>query len=482
MTSPPGRPAGQPDPTRSTAARTALVTGATGYIGGHLVPALIADGWTVRVLTRDRARLDAAPWRRDVEIATGNADSATDLDEALRGADVAYYLIHSMGGVDDFAERDRSLAQAFADAARRADVGRIVYLGGIHPAGERLSPHLASRAEVGRILLDSGVPTAVLQAAVILGNGSASFDMLRHLASRLPVMITPKWLRNRVQPIAIEDVVRYLVGAADLPVEVSRTFDIGGPDVLTYAQMLKRYAALTGRWRRRILTVPVLTPRLASLWVGVVTPLDPRLTRSLVDSLVHEVVCAEHDIRTHVPEPPGGLVPFDDAVVAAARTMPKDTGPRNLAAVSAATVATAVVGSLATDPGSRWYRGLDLPRWQPPTAAFPIVWTGLYADIAATSAAALTDLERQGRDGEAAAYRRALGVNLALNAGWSVLFWRGRRPWLAAAEAAALTVSSADLARRAGASSAGRRNRLLPYAVWTGFATVLTAAIARRNR
>lgn len=466
---------------RAGTRRTALVTGATGYIGGHLVPALIEDGWTVRVLTRDSSRLGDAPWRDDVEVVTGNADSAEDLHRALDGADVAYYLIHSMGGTDDFAARDRALAEVFADAARRAEVGRIVYLGGIHPAGEKLSPHLASRAEVGQILIDSGVPTAVLQAAVILGTGSASFDMLRHLASRLPIMITPKWLHNRVQPIAIRDVVRYLIAAADLPADVSRTFDIGGPDVLTYREMLQRYAGLTGHGRRRIFTVPVLTPRLASHWVGLVTPLDPRLTRSLVDSLVHEVVCAEHDIRDHVPDPPGGLVSFDDAIAATTGSSPPDTGPRNLAITTAATVATAVVGSLATDPNSRWYRGLDLPPWQPPTLAFPVVWTALYADIAATSATTLTDLDRRGRTADATAYRRALWTNLALNAGWSVLFWRGRRPWVAAAEAAVLAVSSADLARRAGTSSSGRRARLLPYAVWTAFATALTSEIARRN-
>lgn len=463
-------------------ARVALVTGATGYIGGRLVPALLADGWRVRVLTRKAARLADQPWSSDVDVVEGDAGAADDLDRALAGVHVAYYLIHSMGAVKDFAERDRTLAETFAESARRAEVNRIVYLGGIHPAGEHLSEHLASREEVGRVLLGSGVPTAVLQAAVILGTGSASFDMLRHLASRLPVMVTPKWLRNRVQPIGIDDVIRILVGAADLPAEVNRAFDIGGPDVMTYEEMLRRYARLSGHGRRVIATIPVLTPRLAGLWVGLVTPLDHALTRALVDSLVHEVVCAEDDIGEYVPDPPGGRTRFDDAVLASIRTTPSDTGPRNLLVSSAATALAAIAGSVATTPGSRWYRSLDLPRWQPPTVAFPVVWSALYSDIAATSAAVLTDLERRGRHEEAAGYRRALWANLALNVGWSVLFWRVRRPWAAAVESAVLTASSVDLARRAGGSSAGRRARLAPYPAWTAFATVLTTAIARRNR
>ena len=201
---------------------------------------------------------------------------------------------------------------------------RIVYLGGIisGQAGE-LSPHLRSRAEVGDILLASGVPTAALQAAVIIGSGSAPFELLRYLTELLPAMVTPKWLDTRIQPIAVRDVLRYLVGSAALPADVSRRFDIGGPDVLTYAQMMRRYAEVAGLTPRIIvpvpLPVPLLTPRLSSLWVGLVTPVPASLAMPLVESLRNEVVCSEHDIAQYIPDPPGGLLPLDQAITLALR-------------------------------------------------------------------------------------------------------------------------------------------------------------------
>ena len=209
------------------------MTGATGYIGSRLVPRLLEEGWTVRVLTRDRAKVADRRWVDEVEIVEGDATVKMSLVEALTDVDVAYYLLHSMDGKPGFAERDRDMARLFGIASFEAGVGRIVYLSGLHPTG-RLSHHLASRVEVGDLLMASGVPTAVLQAAVILGSGSASFEMLRHLTHRLPVMVAPKWLNNRIQPIGVRDVLHYLVAAADLPPDVNRTFDIGGPDVLTY--------------------------------------------------------------------------------------------------------------------------------------------------------------------------------------------------------------------------------------------------------
>jgi uncharacterized protein YbjT (DUF2867 family) len=294
-----------------------LVTGATGYIGGRLAPRLLAEGYEVRAMTRDAARLRDVPWASSADVVEADASDRESLRKALDGISIAYYLIHSIDTGGEFEDTDRLAAQAFADAARDAGVRRIVYLGGLWPDTTDLSPHLRSRAEVGQILLDSGVPTAVLQAAVILGSGSASFEMLRHLTERLPAMITPRWVGTRIQPIAVRDVMRYLVACAELPDSVSRRFDIGGPDVLTYEEMMQRYARVAGLSKRIIVPVPVLTPRLSSHWVNVVTPVPAAIAKPLVLSLRHEVVCRENDIREYVPDPPEGLLGFDQAVVLA---------------------------------------------------------------------------------------------------------------------------------------------------------------------
>jgi uncharacterized protein YbjT (DUF2867 family) len=291
------------------------VTGATGYVGGRLVPALLQDGHEVRCLTRVADRLRDLPWRERVEVIEGDVLDRQALLDAFDDVDVAYYLVHALGSGRDFEESDRRAARTFAAAADDRGVKRIVYLGGLAPAGVELSPHLRSREEVGETFLGAGTPAAVLRAAVILGSGSASFEMLRYLTERLPAMVTPRWVRNRIQPIAIGDVIRYLAACAtSLPADVNRTFDIGGPDVLTYVSMMQRYAALAGLRRRVIVPVPVLSPSLSSHWVGLVTPVPNAIARPLVESLRHEVVCHEHDIAQWVPDPPGGLVTFDDAV------------------------------------------------------------------------------------------------------------------------------------------------------------------------
>jgi len=477
----PTTPATSPDPDAAAhTGRTALVTGASGYIGGLLVPRLLDTGWSVKVLTRRRSSLDDRPWIDRVEVVEGDVSSARDMRQALSGVDAAWYLVHSMDDQPDFEKRDREASTTFAETAAAAGVARIVYLGGLHPDDEVLSPHLASRVEVGRIFLDAKVPAAVLQAAVVLGDGSASFDMLRYLTTRLPAMVAPKWLDNKIQPIAVDDVLTLLAGAGDLPPVVNRTFDIGGDEVLTYREMIARFSDATGHRRPLVVTVPVLTPRLASHWVGLVTPISAGLAKPLVGSLVHEVVAKERDIDDYV-DVPGGYIDFDTAVQSAMRTATPDTALRNLALTSAATVLTAVVGSLATQPNSTYYRSLDLPDWQPPAAAFPVVWTALYADIAASSATVLNAYDKAGDAQGRSDYLKAFGTNLAINAGWSAVFWRSRRPWAAAAHAALLTASSADLARRAGRASRGAGIALSPYAVWCGFATVLSGAIARRN-
>jgi uncharacterized protein YbjT (DUF2867 family) len=289
-----------------------LVTGATGYIGGRLAPRLLEAGHTVRCLSRSAGRLRDVPWKDRVEIVEADLLDPSSLVAALDGIEVVYFLVHSLGQAD-FEQRDRQAAANLAAAARSAGVRRIIYLGGPEPpADERPSAHLRSRAEVARILLASGVPTVVLRAPVIIGSGSASFEMLRHLTERLPAMITPRWVGNRIQPIAVRDVLRYLIGAADLPPEINRGFDIGGADVLTYAEMMRRYARVAGLPRRIILPTRILSPWLSAHWVGLITPVPNAIARPLVASLVHEAVAHENDLAELLP----GLDPlgFDESV------------------------------------------------------------------------------------------------------------------------------------------------------------------------
>ncbi len=297
-----------------TSSRLCLVTGATGYVGGRLVPELLAAGHRVRVMVRDKSRVSGREWSDDVQVAVADATDRDAVREALQDIDVAYYLLHSIGSGSGFADTEEQIARTFAHAAEHAGVGRMVYLGGLAPEGEELSTHMASRQRVGEVLLESSVPTAVLRAAVVIGSGSASFEMLRHLTERLPVMVTPKWVDSRLQPIAIRDVLRYLVGCATLPPDVDRAFDVGGPDVLTYKEMMQRYAVVAGLPRRRMVRVPVLTPRLSSHWVGLVTPVPGSLAKPLVESVKHTSVVGEHDIAQYVPDPPDGLIGFDRSV------------------------------------------------------------------------------------------------------------------------------------------------------------------------
>jgi uncharacterized protein YbjT (DUF2867 family) len=284
-----------------------LLTGATGFIGRALAPALIDAGHEVVAGTRRPESYHGPGTPAKVDLAV--ADS---LAGALDGCEAAYYLVHSMeSGVSDFAEQDRRAASVFAGAAAERGV-RVVYLGGLgggDSAAASASAHLASRHEVGRILRD-GADTVELRAAIVIGAGSTSFEILRQLVDRLPVMVCPRWVTTRCQPVALPDVVRYLVAAPGLP---AGSYDIGGADVLTYETMMQRYAALTGR-RRYILKVPVLTPGLSSLWIGLVTNQSPAVARPLAEGLSVEVIAADDRIRRLVPFEPMG---FDDAVRAA---------------------------------------------------------------------------------------------------------------------------------------------------------------------
>lgn len=291
-----------------------LVTGATGYIGGRLIRELLSHGYQVRILARNPERLRDHPWISQVEVVAGDANQEGVLDQALKEVDVAYYLLHALMSKDNFEQEEKMIAEKFAQAAKKANVKRIVYLGGIIAQDQQLSPHLKSRADTGSILRGSGVPTIELRAGVVIGSGSASFEMLRYLTERLPIMTTPRWVESKIQPIAVRDVLRYLVGAAALGPGISGDFDIGGPEIFSYREMMMKYAEAAGLRKRIIIPVPVLTPKLSSGWVGLVTPVPLVLAKRLVESLKNEVICRNDEIKKLIPDAPGGLTPFKKAV------------------------------------------------------------------------------------------------------------------------------------------------------------------------
>ena len=292
-----------PDPT--------LVTGASGYVGGRLVEELLSRGRRVRALARNPAGASQPP---EVDVRGGDAVSGQGLREALEGCRTAYYLIHSMGRGSgrEFARRDREAAVNFGEAARDAGVERVVYLGGLGPTGPDASEHLRSRHEVAELLRQRVPELTYVRAAMIIGQGSASFEMLRHLVTRLPVMITPRWVDTRSQPVAVDDVVRALADVAELE-QAAGEVQLGGPEVLTYREMMARAARVFGRRPPAIVKVPVLSPRLSSYWVSLVTPVETGLVRPLVDGMRSETV-VESDPPAGINERPLG---FDDAVRAA---------------------------------------------------------------------------------------------------------------------------------------------------------------------
>ncbi|MEC8762578.1 MAG: SDR family oxidoreductase [Actinomycetota bacterium] len=302
-----------------------LVLGATGYLGGRLVPRLLNAGYRVRVLARHPERVAAFSWGDRVEVVAGDAKDPDAVADAVRDVEFLYSLNHTMLWGRCFDQTDHDVATTVADAAAAASVARIVYLGGLHPDDAPLSPHLRSRVEVGEILLASGVPTLVLQAGVVIGSGSASFEMVRHLTDVLPYMPAPKWVRNCIQPIAVRDVLHYLLGAAHVPAEVNTAVDIGGPDVLRYGQMMNGYAVVAGLPQRAIAALPVLTPRLASLWVNLVTPIPAAIARPLVESLQVDCVVRSWAVDDLIPRPGDGLMRYRDAVALALSREKEDT-------------------------------------------------------------------------------------------------------------------------------------------------------------
>lgn len=266
-----------------------LVTGATGYVGGRLVPRLLAAGHRVRCLVRDPARLAGRAWLGQVEVAAGDVLDPATLPAALEGVTIAYYLVHSLAAGADYAERDLAAARTFATAARQAGVARIIYLGGLASERTGLSLHLSSRQATGNALREAGVPVTEFQAAVIVGSGSLSFELIRYLTERVPIMVCPKWVYTRTQPISIRDVLEYLAAAPGVAASTGATIQIGGADVVTYGDMMLGYARARGL-RRSMVPVPLLTPRLSSLWVDFVTPIPAAIARPLIDGLRNENV------------------------------------------------------------------------------------------------------------------------------------------------------------------------------------------------
>lgn len=291
-----------------------LVTGATGFVGSRLLSPLLDAGHEVTVLVRDAKRYTGPA---DVRVVEGDLLDPGSFDDAL-SVDAAYYLVHSMGSGDDFAERDRRAAQNFADAASEAGVERVIYLGGLGEEREDLSRHLESRREVERVLSQGTYDLTTLRAAIIVGEGSASFDMIEQLVSTLPVMVTPRWVRTDCQPIAIADVILYLVGVLDHPETAGDTYEIGGPDVLTYEEIMRRTARHLGR-KLFIVPVPVLTPKLSSHWVGFVTDVPNSVARPLIDGLKNPVVVRDTRLQELLDVEP---TPFD---VAVARALDKES-------------------------------------------------------------------------------------------------------------------------------------------------------------
>jgi uncharacterized protein YbjT (DUF2867 family) len=283
-----------------------LVTGVTGYVGGRLAPRLLARGRRVRCMVRDRRRLAGRGWSEQTEIVEGDVADAASLDRAFTGVDVAYYLVHSLKGASGFRRRDVELARAFGTAAARAGVRRIVYFGGLGDPQSELSEHLRSRQETGAALRCGGVPVTEVRAAVVVGAGSASFEMIRYLTERLPVMICPRWVYTRVQPIAVRDVLEYLAQCLTTPASAGRVIEIGGADVLTYGEMMLGYAEARGL-RRRLLAVPVLTPKLSSYWVHLVTPVPSSIAGPLIEGLRNEVVVRDPSAAVLFPD----IVPMD---------------------------------------------------------------------------------------------------------------------------------------------------------------------------
>lgn len=308
------RPVASPEPQP----RTVLVTGASGFVGSRLSSALADAGHDVRAMTRHPQSYHGAG-----KAVGADVSDPPSLVEPLADVNVAYYLVHSLGS-QDFERKDADAARAFADAAAHAGVEQIIYLGGLGEDGGQLSAHLRSRRQVESLLGASGVPVTVLRAAVVIGHGGISWEITRQLVDHLPLMVAPRWVNTRTQPIALDDVIRYLVGVLGQPQAIGQTFEIGGPEVLSYVDMLHRAALTQNQRRLPVLALPLLTPGLSSRWIAFVTDVDVPTARHLIDSMTTEVVVHDHSIEQIVPGPTIG---FDEAIRRALAERAADAGP-----------------------------------------------------------------------------------------------------------------------------------------------------------
>lgn len=277
-----------------------LVSGATGYVGGRLIPSLLEKGYRVRVFARDPQRLQGRLWTEQIEIIRGDVMEPDTLDQAMQEVDYAYYLIHSMGSGTNFHERDLIAAQNFGQAAGKANIKRIIYLGGLGDPETDLSQHLRSRQETGKVLSQAGIPVTEFRAGVIVGSGSLSFEMIRYLTERLPIMICPRWVFTRIQPIGIQDILSYLVDCLQLPETAGQIIEVGGKDIVTYGEMMLGYARAR-QLKRYLIPVPVLTPRLSSYWIHWMTPIPASIARPLIEGLKNEVIVRDNIARTLFP-------------------------------------------------------------------------------------------------------------------------------------------------------------------------------------
>lgn len=349
-----------------------LVTGATGYIGGRLVPRLLEMGHRVRCLVRDPARLQGRPWQSAVEIVAGDVFQPDSLARAMEGVQAAYYLVHSLAGGADFHERDMTAARNFGAAARAAGIERILFLGGLAEASPALSEHLRSRQQSGDALREAGVPVTEFRAGVIVGSGSLSFEMIRYLTERVPVMICPRWVFTRTQPIGIREVLEYLTAALGVPESAGRIIEIGGSEVVTYGEMMTQYAEVRGL-KRWMIQVPVLTPRLSSYWVNLVTPIPAVIARPLIEGLRNENVVHDPSARALFPD----VQPVSYRVSVA----------RALAKLEASDVETAWSDALSTSQGDvppltlTVQEGMVLERRQRVVPATPAALHAIYSGI-----------------------------------------------------------------------------------------------------